>query len=62
MDQCDKTANCNAINYNDDSHECVLKACPEPLPIPAGLDPTYKGYAPIPGKALIKYILSCLIQ
>ena len=62
MALCDKTDNCNAINYNDDSQECVIKACPEPIPSPNGQEPNYKGYAQISGKALIKYTISFLIH
>ena len=61
MDLCDKTTNCSAINYNDASQNCILKACTQPIPSPEGQDAGYKGYAQIPGKALIEFILSYLI-
>ena len=58
MDLCDKTKTCNAINYNEESEECVLKACPKPIPNPDEQESNSKGYAQISGKTLRKYILS----
>ena len=41
---CKQTKDCTAINYNEESADCVLRACGLPVPKPQWNYPPYHGY------------------
>jgi len=44
QEACSKEAGCNAINTQFSAGGCVLRACPEPIPLPTDYYSTVKGY------------------
>jgi len=41
---CEQSPQCNAINYDLSTYACVLRACPEPVPVPTWNQPGWNGY------------------
>lgn len=44
QDLCEDAYTCNAINYSPASDDCILRACPHPIPQPTLSKPGYFGY------------------
>lgn len=44
FDFCEDTHRCNAVNHNDQTGDCILRACPLPIPEPKWRVAGYRGY------------------
>ncbi|CAL4069008.1 unnamed protein product [Meganyctiphanes norvegica] len=45
MSLCDEIIDCTAINFDGPNYDCVLRACPWPIPAPQTHLTTYQGYS-----------------